>query len=339
MNKLQATLKAPHSPLLWPAFALSAASLAWTTWSLVDLLGTGWIGVTVAAGADVIWAAVIVAEARGLRIPFGKKKNRNIVPIFGWVALLVVAAFLALHGIQKDSFAMAAAGPFLPFGAKAIWVLALADLRDPAALTDEELATLARMERGMAFEEAQHRIEMRRREMGAEQQLSEVAVDFDIEVMRQDRTRELLRRRPLEITAGDTTPDTARITDTQHPPHSAGPAPTYSASSARDTMLAATAHRTATVGEAPDQNRDTPLMQPASTRTASPHTDADAPQLRDMSKAAAVRAMREEHPTASAPQISERLAHHGIDADAAYVRTVLSRVKQQQRNTTEGGYL
>ncbi|MFW3477460.1 hypothetical protein [Streptomyces microflavus] len=48
--------------------------------------------------------------------------------------------------------------------------------------------------------------------------------------------------------------------------------------------------------------------------------------------------MRDADPTASAPQIVERLAHHGIEADPAYVRTVLSRTKQQ-RNTTEGGYL
>lgn len=190
--------KRRHSPLLFPAVLLSLASLAWTTWSLVDLLGTGPIGVTVAAGADVIWGSVIIAEARGLRITFGKTR-RNIVPAFGWVTLLIVAGFLSMHGVERDSIAMAAAGPFLPFGAKAVWVLALADMRDPAALTHDELHQLARMERGMVFEEREHDIRMRQQRMRAELLVSEVSTDFDIEVMRQDRVRELQRRAPLAL--------------------------------------------------------------------------------------------------------------------------------------------
>ncbi|MER6191792.1 winged helix-turn-helix domain-containing protein [Streptomyces cyaneofuscatus] len=188
------------SPLLAPAVLLSGASLAWTTWSLVDLLGTGPIGLTVAAGADIVWAAVIAAEARGLRIPL---KRFNLVPAIGWAALLAVAGLLVWHGIRADSIPMAVAGPLLPLGAKVIWLLALTDMRDPAALTDDERAVLARMQRGMAFEEEQHRIEMRRREMAAERQLAEVAVDFEIELTRMDKGRELARRRPLELTAYD----------------------------------------------------------------------------------------------------------------------------------------
>ncbi|WP_431784350.1 hypothetical protein [Streptomyces chumphonensis] len=186
-----------RSPLLVPAVLLSAASLAWTTWSLVDLLGTGPIGVTVAAGADIIWAAVIVAEYRGVRVA----GRTWIVPTIGWAALLAVAGFLAWHGIARDVLAMTVAGPFLPLGAKAVWMLALADMRDPAALTPEEQQALAELERAMAFEEAQHRIEMRRREMSAEQLLAGVSLDFEIELARQEKGRELHRRRPLELPA------------------------------------------------------------------------------------------------------------------------------------------
>ncbi|MFD9752651.1 winged helix-turn-helix domain-containing protein [[Kitasatospora] papulosa] len=186
------------SPLLVPAVILSGASLAWTTWSLVDLLGTGPIGITVAAGADIVWASVIVAEARGLRIPV---KSWNVIPVIGWLALLAVAGLLVWHGHRADSLPMAVAGPLLPLGSKVTWLLALADMRDPAALTDEEQAVLARMERGLTFEEARHRVEMRRREMDAELYLAEVDVDFQIELSRQDKGRELQRRRsPLELT-------------------------------------------------------------------------------------------------------------------------------------------
>ncbi|WP_327300404.1 hypothetical protein [Streptomyces goshikiensis] len=189
------------SPLVVPATALSVASLVWTTWSLVDLLGAGPVGFTVAAGADVIWASVILAEARGLRV----SGRTWIVPALGWAGILAVAGLLIWHGITKDSAAMAAAGPLLPLGAKAVWLLALADMRNPSALTDEERLKLAAIERGMVFEEAMHDIEMRRRRMGAELVLTEVAVDFDIEISRQEKGRELTRRRPLELPASPST--------------------------------------------------------------------------------------------------------------------------------------
>ncbi len=94
---------------------------------------------------------------------------------------------------------MAAAGPFLPLGAKTVWAMALADMRDPAALTHDELHALARMERGMVFEEAEHDIRMRQQRMRAELLMSEVSTDFDIEIMRQDRARELRHRAPLAL--------------------------------------------------------------------------------------------------------------------------------------------
>lgn len=198
---MTAPRKRNRSPLLYPAVFLSLASLAWTTWSLVDLIGAGVWGLTVAAGADIIWGSVILAEARGLRITVGKNQ-RNIVPAFGWASLAVVTIFLAWHGISEGSYAMAVGGPFLPLGAKVVWALALADMRDPAALTHEEVHALARMERGMTFEEAQHDIRMRQQRMGAELLMDQVSTDFDIEVMRQDRARDLQRRAPLSLTAG-----------------------------------------------------------------------------------------------------------------------------------------
>lgn len=184
------------TPLLVPAIALSGGSLAWTTWSLVDLLGAGHIGLTVAAGADIIWGAVILAEARSLTI---RIKGHNIVHAIGWFALLLVGALLAWHGIQRGSHAMAVAGPFLPLGAKVVWLLALADMRDPADFTDAERALLTDEERAMRFEEVRHQRELRRREMAAERLLAEVSVDFEIELARQDKGRELARRAPIAI--------------------------------------------------------------------------------------------------------------------------------------------
>ncbi|MFE1949906.1 hypothetical protein ACFW9D_05490 [Streptomyces sp. NPDC059524] len=294
------------SPLIKLAATLSFGSLIWTTWSLFDLLGAGIAGITVAACADAVWGSVIYAEYRGVRIA-GRKWP---VALFGWISLLAVAFFLVWHGIADDNLAMAFAGPFLPIGAKAVWALALADMRDPAALTDAERATLAEMERGLAFEEAQHAAEMRRRTMRAELLMAEVSTDFDIEVTRQDRTRELQRRRPLELTAA---PDTVQRSEAD--------------------------------GEAADERHDAPATRVPLTPSEAPRIIREAPlarstepvSLQGVSKAEAVRIVRAAEPTASAPQIVKRLAQQGIEADAGYVRTVLSRSKQ--RNATDGGYL
>lgn len=213
------------TPLLIPAALLSAGSLAWTTWSLVDLVGAGPWGITVAAGADIIWASVIWAEARALRI----RGRRWPVAAIGWAALVAVAGFLVWHGIDRGHAAMAIAGPLLPLGAKVVWLLALADMRDPAAFTDDEKVLLADEERAMRFEEARHRHELRRREMAAERLLADVSVDFEIELARQDKGRELARRAPIAI--APITPEQTPITLASSPEqaHASGrpePAPT-----------------------------------------------------------------------------------------------------------------
>lgn len=324
------------SPLIKLAAFLSFGSLIWTTWSLFDLLGAGPAGITVAVCADAVWGSVIYAEYRGVRLA-GK---RWPVSLFGWAALIAVAVFLVWHGIADNNLAMAYAGPFLPLGSKVIWALALADMRDPAALTDDELHTLAAMERGMAFEEAQHRIQMRQREMGAELLMTEVSTDFDIELMRQDKTRELTRRRPLELEAGDAPRIMHHHTDAPHSNeahHDGDAASVLGASATSHTAARALPSRTDAVSEAAAHTHDAPQMPPRPVRPAAPHIHDAALHLGGLSKAAAVRVVRDALPTASAPQIVERLAHHGIDASDAYVRTVLSRTKQ--RNATDGGYL
>ncbi|MFG2970810.1 hypothetical protein ACGFZS_46830 [Streptomyces sp. NPDC048288] len=294
------------SPLTKLASLLSFGSLIWTTWSLFDLLGAGPAGITVAACADAVWGSVIYAEYRGVRLA-GKKWP---VALFGWTALLAVGFFLVWHGIANGNLAMAFAGPFLPVGSKVVWALALADMRDPAALTDAEKTTLAAMERGLAFEEAQHATEMRRRTMRAELLMAEVSTDFDIEVMRQDRARELHRSRPLELTVAPDAPQRTEA-DGETADH------TYEAHQISVPLIPA---------ETPRIIREAPLLH-----------DGETLSLQGVSKAEAVRIVRAAEPTASAPQIVKRLAQQGIEADAGYVRTVLSRIKQ--RNTTDGGYL
>lgn len=311
------TLK-PPSLLIYPAVLLSAASLAWTSWSLVDLLGAGTIGVTVAAGADIIWGSVILAEARALRI----RGRRWPVAFIGWAAVLTVAGFLVWHGVNSHSPAMAAAGPFLPAGAKLVWLLALADMRNPAALTDDEQQQLAELERGMAFEEAQHAIEMRRRRMSAELQLAQLDTDFDIERLRQDKQRELHRNRPIELGAAAGEQPAAIAPPAPSAPE--GGAPAAPVPPQQSAPHGAPHH------EAPLR----PVPPPADTARHD-RTD-DLLNLDGLSKAEAVRLMRKHYPDATAPQLVRRLAEHGIEAKDGYVRNVLSRDRQTAPKPAEG---
>ena len=103
--------------------------------------------------------------------------------------------------------------------------------------------------------------------------------------------------------------------------------------------------------EAADQTRDAPLerseAQPQQTpvppQRIAPGAPGDArpnPGLASLSKADAVRAARDALPGASAPEIAQHLAQHGITADAPYIRTVLSRdARKAKPNPTNGGYL
>jgi hypothetical protein len=61
--------------------------------------------------------------------------------------------------------------------------------------------------------------------------------------------------------------------------------------------------------------------------------------LTTLSKAAAVRVMRDAHPDAPAQQIVDALAPHGITVNANYVRTVLSRASSTDPQQGTGGYL
>jgi hypothetical protein len=94
------------------------------------------------------------------------------------------------------------------------------------------------------------------------------------------------------------------------------------------------------------QRRDAPpriitvpqaVSSPASSDGAveSPH-DIDFAML---STAAAVRAMRDALPDATAQQIADALAPHGVATNAAYVRTVLSRASSSAPQQGTGGYL
>lgn len=165
------------SPLIMLASLLSTASLAWTTYSVVDLLGIGPMGLTVAASLDIVWGAILYAEYK--RIPL--MGSRRATSIVGWSALAAVVALLVWHGktlegsvvagemiTAEGAMAVAAAGPLLPLGAKIVWLLAIGRHLNPAALTPEEEDELAAKERKTAKETRVAGIDQAQRQAQAE---------------------------------------------------------------------------------------------------------------------------------------------------------------------------
>jgi hypothetical protein len=214
------------------AFAcfLSAGSMGWTTWSMLDLLKVGAIGLTVALTADVIWSAVIYAE-------YAEVGHPVLIKITGWVTNAIVGAFIAWHGYSENNLAMAAAGPFLTLGAKAVWEIALSALRDPTALSRKEREELYAAQRKNAYllkkQEIEANAQMQEDSLAAEIELNKVKLQGKIareallgqkeEIkLKRDTDRELESSgyrlvRMDDVVAGQVLPQSPRLDTPQAP--------------------------------------------------------------------------------------------------------------------------
>lgn len=179
--------------LVFLACLLSAGSLIWTTYSLLDFFQVGGIdlthmslreinpvGLSAAGTADIAWSLTMIAEYRGVQILVsGRKGNKskkyNLLPWIGWAEVLFVTFLLVKHGHAMGNGAAAFAG-VLPILTKLSWTMALADLKDPEAPTDDEKAQIAEKRRraNVKFEEIkaterehQAELEEKRRENAA----------------------------------------------------------------------------------------------------------------------------------------------------------------------------
>lgn len=220
------------APLIVVAVILSAASLAWTTWSLMDLLGTGAIGFTVAVGADLIWSAILWAEYKGVADGLGGKVGKWAVIVIGWLAVGAVVALLVFHGLADSSIPMATAGVLPPLGAKLVWTLVLIAAHDPTAPTPEQRKKINHLIRDASYEaqlaearrnkeRSEHEDKLEKIRMKSELKLAEEKAeheltmaredhDLEIRISREDKQRELYRRQPM-ILQGETVPQRSAI--------------------------------------------------------------------------------------------------------------------------------
>lgn len=206
---------------------LSTCSVVWTTFSAIDLLGIGAIGLTVAISLDVIWVGLTVAAHQEIPMWGSVKTTQGL----GWAFLLAVVVVLAWHGVslngkeifgyyvdEETSKAIAITGPILPIGGKVMWLLVSAarkkrqhELANPEGYTDEQIEKLDDLERISKFQEAesQKQLEAERRKhlqelekirMQGEQVLEQEKVDHRVDVARYEHTREMRRLSPTSWT-------------------------------------------------------------------------------------------------------------------------------------------
>jgi hypothetical protein len=224
---VKSTTRRKMAPLVVVGVILSAASLAWTTWSLMDFLGTGFIGFTVAVGADLIWSAILWAEYKGIADGPGGKVGKWTVIGIGWLAVIAVVVLLVFHGLMRDSVPMATAGVLPPLGAKLVWTLVLIAAHDPAAPTPEQRKEINNLIRDTSHEaqladahrqqvRSEHADKLERIKMNAEltlamekadHDLNMARIDHDLEIdlSRDQKRRQIRNRQPL-IISGETVP-------------------------------------------------------------------------------------------------------------------------------------
>lgn len=96
---------------------LTLAAIAWSTWSIGDLLGGG-IGFVVAVVFDIGWAIALVLEY----LSRYDKRKRVFPERLGWALLVVTMMAIGWHGLAMGSWPMAVVGAFVSFFAKILWI-------------------------------------------------------------------------------------------------------------------------------------------------------------------------------------------------------------------------
>ena len=227
--KTPANLK-DKPPIFYGAALLATLSLAWSAYSITDLMHSGPWGLTVALAGDIGWITVLWAEAHGVAIA-GRTWPAAVA---GWLIAVGVGVLLAVHGAAAPEHAMAQAiaGPFVVAVGKLVWMFALAAMKDPTAPEPAQLAELHAVmregahEAGMLHAHAKARIARIRAEASVTMARDET--DFEIGLERIEKQAELHRRTPIAITSG--------------------PAPAASEQSAE------------VIGEQPERPPNTPIM-------------------------------------------------------------------------------
>lgn len=98
------------------AVLMTAGSLVWTAYGIIDLLGAK--GVPVVLTVESLYLTLHYMEAKGL----GGKKARRIFWILGWIAAVALGAFLCVHAAYEWGAMAAVPAAIPPLASKLLWL-------------------------------------------------------------------------------------------------------------------------------------------------------------------------------------------------------------------------
>ena len=198
--------------IFYGAALLAALSLIWSAYAITDLMASGPYGLSVALAGDIGWITVLWAEAEGVTIV----GRRWPAVLAGWLIAAGVSALLVLHGAEH-SRAQAIAGPFVVLVGKAVWMFALAAMRDRTELTPEQQAEIDAVIRDSSHaaqvNKARSDAEIARIREQARVTLARDQADFEVWLERVRKRSELERLTPLAITASSEQPGSERAAE------------------------------------------------------------------------------------------------------------------------------
>lgn len=206
MKKIKSVPVTPMTPV---AAFFTLVSLAWTGYSITDLMAAGLWGLLAAVSVDGLWGVVQFLDYKGI--------GGRTVRWLGWAALACSSGLLAYHGSTINP-AAAVAGALPPIVAKAAWLGDIRLRRDPTALTPGQESEIndvirdseyiARMKAAEIRRDAAEEIALVRAQ--ADVTLARDEADFVVGLERLRKRAELERRRPLALTAVEPDEPTAQ---------------------------------------------------------------------------------------------------------------------------------
>lgn len=113
--------------------ALTVVAVAWSTWSIGELLGGG-IGYAAAAVFDLGWVVAILLEWMARY----DKEKRRFPRRLGWALLLGTMGAILWHGLDRDSVGMAVVGAAVSLFAKCLWLGVMKHVHRDLSPEDEQ---------------------------------------------------------------------------------------------------------------------------------------------------------------------------------------------------------
>lgn len=184
------------------AVLMTAGSLVWTAYGIVDLLGGK--GIPVVIAVESLYLTLHYAEIKGV----GGKKARKAIWVLGWIAAIALGAFLCVHAATEWGAMAAAPAAVPPLASKLLWWV------DEQLLRRDSLEPTPEMkaEHALKVRESEHEARMAEADINADAAkevarlkalgavaMSRSEVMFQVSLDRLNKEEEMRIREPLSL--------------------------------------------------------------------------------------------------------------------------------------------